>query len=288
MALWTTGRVTDHPRACGERFDLTEPSVSIPGSSPRVRGTLVLSLGVLPDRRIIPARAGNANFLRACPTITTDHPRACGERNGDIPTDEQPNGSSPRVRGTLCLEPCPSSERRIIPARAGNAGARSARAGAGSDHPRACGERGGDSGALSGSGGSSPRVRGTRFPNVRRQRRDRIIPARAGNAPTRHPPCRGRPDHPRACGERFSRMRSVTSAHGSSPRVRGTLKYKDLPGVGPRIIPARAGNARPFLSRAYGSQDHPRACGERGFDSGAKYAPAGSSPRVRGTPRRGA
>ena len=69
-----------------------------------------------------------------------------------------------------------------------------------------------------------------------------IIPAYAGN--TSHPRRRtGRKtDHPRVCGEHFSKQVRTVVYVGSSPRMRGTLQqagaYRGLRG----IIPAYAGN----------------------------------------------
>ena len=130
----------DHPRACGERRRARTPTRLTPGSSPRVRGTLPGDLVELHGFRIIPARAGNAWRRWSVPHERPDHPRACGEREHLVAVACGNYGSSPRVRGTrLRLR-----RRRIIPARAGNAGCTSGRSWLTSDHPRACGERNGD------------------------------------------------------------------------------------------------------------------------------------------------
>src|SRR5258707_15627604 len=70
------------------------------GSSPRVRGTPLVS-GYAPTWfRFIPARAGNARTPWGRPTYVPVHPRACGERHLRVPTTSDVDGSSPRVRGT--------------------------------------------------------------------------------------------------------------------------------------------------------------------------------------------
>ena len=77
-----------------------------------------------------------------------------------------------------------------------------------------------------------------------------------------------------------------TRRRGSSPRVRG--KHLKASGITQRarLIPARAGKTNGTGLRRSASPAHPRACGE---NLAALYdidAEAGSSPRVRGKPRR--
>ena len=50
------------------------------------------------------------------------------------------------------------------------------------------------------------------------------------------------------------------------------------------IIPAYAGNTRIFLEQRKRLRDHPRVCGEHTRSSLVTCIPAGSSPRMRGTP----
>ena len=113
--------------------------------------------------------------------------------------------------------------------------------------------------------GSSPRLRGTR-----RYRRCwpslvRFIPAPAGNAGARRASATA-PVHPRACGEHVRRScRSAsTPVH---PRACGEHATHALDRRTPvRFIPAPAGNTRAASCR--------------------RRSVAGSSPRLRGTPRR--
>ena len=115
--------------------------------------------------------------------------------------------------------------------------------------------------------GSSPRVRGTPRRGGAERRGGRFIPACAGNA--RGSSARVRPStvHPRVCGERLS------VAGGRWPVAGG------------RFIPACAGNAQPCRTPWKQSPVHPRVCGERRPRHHAHAQDAGSSPRVRGTPR---
>ena len=98
--------VTVHPRVCGERALFSTVSVMEPGSSPRVRGTLILRPKQAIFDRFIPACAGNARV------------KLTGERVSF--------GSSPRVRGTLRNYTVETVSPRFIPACAGNAFALSA------------------------------------------------------------------------------------------------------------------------------------------------------------------
>ena len=109
--------------------------------------------------------------------------------------------------------------------------------------------------------GLSPRVRGNRSQLGAIRRRDRSIPARAGE------PCRwtgpppGRWVYPRACGGTGGRGRIISSVLGLSPRVRGNrTHFMNVP-TPEWSIPARAGEPDAL---GYGDTDgtvYPRACG---------------------------
>ena len=133
--------------------------------------------------------------------------------------------------------------------------------------------------------GSSPRVRGKleHFACVDGQAR--IIPARAGQTPSRIFCDDKLPDHPRACGANVPCLTVVRRVIGSSPRVRG----KHVRGIRAqgrlRIIPARAGQThKPRLSYSPNA-DHPRACGANVCGGHFGCLGVGSSPRVRGKHR---
>ena len=72
---------------------------------------------------------------------------------------------------------------------------------------------------------------------------------------------------------------------GSSPRVRGTQRYRTAGAKPAGIIPACAGNTESTSSGQYMPRDHPRVCGEHAMSKGEITADEGSSPRVRGTLR---
>ena len=175
------------------------------------------------------------------------------------------DGSSPRVRGKRCGAASVAPRVRIIPARAGQTPARPPSPSLCPDHPRACGANNALPDNPMSMYGSSPRVRGK--PDQRRDpvRRERIIPARAGQ--TRW--CREyripKPDHPRACGANLS-----TSSNSNSSAW---------------IIPARAGQTVWGGQRGASRADHPRACGANSSASAVTVTLPGSSPRVRGKQR---
>ena len=89
-----------HPRACGERLLRNALSHCFAGSSPRLRGTVPNVTGKADYTRFIPAPAGNGEDGGALPSVTTVHPRACGERGVIAAGQLGDGGSSPRLRGT--------------------------------------------------------------------------------------------------------------------------------------------------------------------------------------------
>ena len=73
---------------------------------------------------------------------------------------------------------------------------------------------------------------------------------------------------------------------GSSPRVRGKPGTGDHPHPARRLIPARAGKTPTWPESRWSPTAHPRACGENRTGIAARDLSRGSSPRVRGKPRR--
>ncbi len=130
-------------------------------------------------------------------------------------------------------------------------------------------------------------MRGTENQEASLRYECRFIPAHAGNSIAHVVPDTAPKVHPRACGEQVVKGNSTQLNSGSSPRMRGTVPPIFALHNIPRFIPAHAGNSsgqgRPHPRRAV----HPRACGEQ-RQTGKPISPqAGSSPRMRGTDRRG-
>ena len=172
-------------------------------------------------------------------------------------------GSSPRVRGTSIWIRTQKKTHRFIPACAGNILPQARSKVIKLVHPRVCGEH----------------------PESRAQASHgrRFIPACAGNisrvAATRF----SKSVHPRVCGEHLAILGLSFLAAGSSPRVRGTCRRSPAHEHLLRFIPACAGNIISKGVRMPGSPVHPRVCGEHRMVGLPTSAPAGSSPRVRGT-----
>ena len=172
-------------------------------------------------------------------------------------------GSSPHARGTLSHSTGISTADRFIPACAGNAASISLAASRWAVHPRMRGERWPNSPAHTAAAGSSPHARGTLSILVCLVCAGRFIPACAGNAATDKRGKSRKPVHPRMRGERHKFLGIVLPVAGSSPHARGTLIAGPVEHLGPRFIPACAGNAAQSQSVAHQRTVHPRMRGER-------------------------
>ena len=213
----------DHPRACGEhRPPLGPPGIGL-GSSPRMRGTPAGDQSPSPPSGIIPAHAGNTSTRSLPRSLPRDHPRACGEHIAFCGEQVIDLGSSPRMRGTLVQVIERAVGAGIIPAHAGNTLWCAWPRCTGRDHPRACGEHRTRARRHRGTGGSSPRMRGTHDAPRATCLTTGIIPAHAGNTLRLVTDTTDIRDHPRACGEHPSQALSLSCTVGSSPRMRGTL-----------------------------------------------------------------
>ena len=194
----------------------------MPGSSPRVWGTLVAVFVQSQQSRFIPTGVGNApndSIPRAAPPV---HPHGCGERAA-LGTDGHGYvGSSPRVWGTRARRDDYDCHRRFIPTGVGNAMPMNVRPTRIPVHPHGCGERSPSWGLGSGDTGSSPRVWGTRKSPTRIQLKERFIPTGVGNASASATSAGSRAVHPHGCGERARPTVVYAGLGGSSPRVWGT------------------------------------------------------------------
>ncbi len=155
-------RQSVHPHACGERLEQMTEKLRDAGSSPRVWGTPGASGRRWVCERFIPTRVGNAAAMWQRMIWSPVHPHACGERATVFARSVASAGSSPRVWGTRDRSATQGVANRFIPTRVGNAIAFARWMIGATVHPHACGERGGKFRVFSGSGGSSPRVWGTR------------------------------------------------------------------------------------------------------------------------------
>ena len=195
-------------------------------------------------------------------------------------------GSSPRMRGTPTYISDRITRIRFIPAHAGNTRHQPRLPSLVPVHPRACGEHHNVLAQGRGAGGSSPRMRGTLLAQLIPNLVHRFIPAHAGNTGTSGSCRRATPVHPRACGEHQQQLQFHRDYRGSSPRMRGTRDRARDRDAGNRFIPAHAGNTASRKATGATSAVHPRACGEHAERLGREPRGFGSSPRMRGTPRR--
>src|SRR5690554_2009163 len=150
------------------------------------------------------------------------HPRRCGEHCSVSRRNAFMSGSSPQVRGTRELGTTLVSTPRFIPAGAGNTTEWVLVCIDPVVHPRRCGEHVWSAQRIGPNGGSSPQVRGTRLEALADPKRDRFIPAGAGNTSSASPRVVCCSVHPRRCGEHPRAVTTWSPCVGSSPQVRGT------------------------------------------------------------------
>ena len=125
-----------------------------------MRGKQARRIAAIRGRGITPACAGKTIPIQRVACAAQDHPRVCGENDGQ-PTDKPDHeGSPPRVRGKQPSVPAPLVSLRITPACAGKTRPPPLAHLTRKDHPRVCGEN--DSGSCTRHclAGSPPRVRG--------------------------------------------------------------------------------------------------------------------------------
>ncbi len=114
------------------------------GSSPRVRGPDPQESRRRSSRRFIPACAGTSSTALNALSVNSVHPRVCGDQPGDKKIFQRPDfftGSSPRVRGPVCVLGPRARFCRFIPACAGTSDQFLAGGFAGAVHPRVCGDQ---------------------------------------------------------------------------------------------------------------------------------------------------
>ena len=175
---------------------------------------------------------------------------------------------------------------RFIPARAGNTIFSSRLTWKGTVHPRSRGEHWVRNPAAVRWYGSSPLARGTRRRAAHPDRRQRFIPARAGNTSSQRPSLKAATVHPRSRGEHFDLRAQRSAFYGSSPLARGTHIGPCSRPMQRRFIPARAGNTAPRRRGPRLGSVHPRSRGEHKSRECFEPASLGSSPLARGTPLR--
>ena len=173
--------IRDHPRMCGEHQADAYVMNPLDGSSPHVRGALVLHSTAGELDGIIPACAGSTRIRLDRRLSWRDHPRMCGEHGMALIGDALSSGSSPHVRGAPVESFDVPVQVGIIPACAGSTCLAPASRKLTRDHPRMCGEHDVCVMARVLATGSSPHVRGAPAVVVPLMRLTGIIPACAGS-----------------------------------------------------------------------------------------------------------
>ena len=242
-ALARAGGVpSDHPRSRGEYPTDHAAELNAAGSSPLSRGIRRVTPAGGCCIRIIPALAGNTPVTSSSKTSQWDHPRSRGEYSSRPARARGRSGSSPLSRGIRLTAPHTALHHGIIPALAGNTTSWVVQYGPGQDHPRSRGEYFGRTVRRRSVHGSSPLSRGILRHHAGTPLADRIIPALAGNTPSRSVYLRWSGDHPRSRGEYRRGTAALTGRGGSSPLSRGILAAAARGRWWRRIIPALAGN----------------------------------------------
>ena len=198
----------DHPRGCGENLVCSSVHNNVHGSPPRMRGKRRVRFLFCLRTGITPADAGKTRYQHC--------------NIGNL------LGSPPRMRGKLVGYHYTDGVDRITPADAGKTINQPEAGCLTEDHPRGCGENGGQKKLRPIFKGSPPRMRGKRPTKFLRCGNLRITPADAGKTDFGLSYFVSFQDHPRGCGEnRFLYMRR-SLYRGSPPRMRGKPEFETL------------------------------------------------------------
>ena len=181
-----SGRV--YPRVCGGTPRIMPALPSRHGLSPRVRGNLLQpALHPVPVRSI-PACAGEPPSVRQAGRESPVYPRVCGGTHRPPGTGRGCPGLSPRVRGnrgrSRTATPAPSGGSGSIPACAGEPHRAVFLALVPGVYPRVCGGTAQPPHRGAVGQGLSPRVRGNHRVRDPGRKRQRSIPACAGEPPS--------------------------------------------------------------------------------------------------------
>ncbi len=150
----------DHPRVCGEKRLPLRTSSCAAGSPPRVRGKVHVVQIIHAAAGITPACAGKSSRSDDALSMSSDHPRVCGEKVLGVARKKRRMGSPPRVRGKAMVRSRLRRRAGITPACAGKRRPATWTASLPADHPRVCGEKAFVEPENEQKQGSPPRVRG--------------------------------------------------------------------------------------------------------------------------------
>ena len=109
----------DHPRTCGEKSLWADKCTAVKGSPPHMRGKGIRLYDLLDAFGITPAHAGKSPFIRLWQFAIRDHPRTCGEKQGQFRSLCASMGSPPHMRGKAAIYNDKPDSSGITPAHAG-------------------------------------------------------------------------------------------------------------------------------------------------------------------------
>ena len=170
-----------------------------------MRGKVATKTACLAISGITPAYAGKRGKPMHAASEMWDHPRVCGEKARTSAPRLPATGSPPRMRGKGTAPRHLVQCCRITPAYAGKSFNGSFLSFLFEDHPRVCGEKLKRLRKNYEKPGSPPRMRGKDDRRRMSASEQRITPAYAGKS---HAGVCGdlvEEDHPRVCGEKYSR-----------------------------------------------------------------------------------
>ena len=218
-----SSRGADHPRTCGEKNFLRFGCKNIQGSPPHMRGKVFASVKHICGGGITPAHAGKSNKIASECTPMQDHPRTCGEKYTKKKKKADENGSPPHMRGKGRRIKKMFPKVRITPAHAGKSNKIASECTPMQDHPRTCGEKGLAVKVCSPRKGSPPHMRGKAFAKLSAKQKTGITPAHAGKSPQDKRCNHTYRDHPRTCGEKYTKYLTEWEYQGSPPHMRGKV-----------------------------------------------------------------
>ena len=134
-------KTQDHPHAYGDKLLFLCFPLYLRGSSPRVWGQAVTSVGAFRFPRIIPTRMGTRTVATVVHDCTRDHPHAYGDKKFGNCSAITCRGSSPRVWGQVLYAFPSGASSRIIPTRMGTSFQRFKAFFKRWDHPHAYGDK---------------------------------------------------------------------------------------------------------------------------------------------------
>ena len=170
-----------HPHVCGEHSSTQRTATRSPGSSPRVWGAPVRSLGCRSSSGLIPTCVGSTPLILITQFDIAAHPHVCGEHPNSHICPLVPSGSSPRVWGAHHLARRWLPVSRLIPTCVGSTRAVVLLWPLFPAHPHVCGEHECGGRWWEAHSGSSPRVWGAHLEKLGGAIETRLIPTCVGS-----------------------------------------------------------------------------------------------------------